>query len=89
MAYNYAGDLVVPSEYCLILFVSCLEYNANYLLVGEVPYNSTKSGKMEYLPVTMSLVVARGCDLMLADMVVEMEKEGILCPVSVGTRLYP
>jgi hypothetical protein len=44
---------------------------------------------MEYLPVTMSLVAARGCDLMLANMVLEMEKEGILRPVSVGTKLYP
>ncbi|KAJ5688316.1 hypothetical protein N7536_010935 [Penicillium majusculum] len=57
--------------------------------IGEVPYNSTKSGKMEYLPVTMSLVAARGCDLMLANMVEQMEQEGILRPVSVGTRLYP
>lgn len=65
------------------------ECNADCFLVGEVPYNSTKSGRVEYLPVTMSLVAARGCDLMLANMVKQMEQEGILRPVSVGTRLYP
>lgn len=71
----------------IVLFFA--ECNADCFVVGEVPYNSTKSGKMEYLPVTMSLVAARGCDLMLADMVAQMEQEGILRPVSVGPRLYP
>jgi hypothetical protein len=57
--------------------------------VGEVPYNSTKSGKIEYTPVTMSLVAARGCDLMVANMVKDMEARGILKPVATGPRLYP
>ncbi|KAJ5771067.1 uncharacterized protein N7511_003118 [Penicillium nucicola] len=57
--------------------------------IGEVPYNSTKSGKVEYTPVTMSLIAARGCDLMLASLVKEMEARGILKPVSTGPRLYP
>ncbi|KAL2820955.1 amidase signature domain-containing protein [Aspergillus cavernicola] len=57
--------------------------------IGEIPFNSTKSGKTEYLPVTMSLVAARGCDLMLANMVSEMESRGILHAVAVGPRLYP
>ncbi|KAL3449918.1 amidase signature domain-containing protein [Aspergillus insuetus] len=57
--------------------------------IGEIPYNSTKSGKTEYLPVTMSIVAARGCDLMVASMVREMEALGILKPVAAGTMLYP
>ncbi|GKZ48282.1 hypothetical protein AbraIFM66951_012045 [Aspergillus brasiliensis] len=57
--------------------------------IGEIPYNSTKSGKTEYLPVTMSIVAARGCDLMVASMVREMEAQGILKPVAAGTMLYP
>ncbi|PKX91428.1 amidase signature enzyme [Aspergillus novofumigatus IBT 16806] len=57
--------------------------------IGEIPYNSTKSGKTEYLPVTMSIVAARGCDLMVASMVREMEAQGILKPVATGKRLYP
>lgn len=44
---------------------------------------------MEYAPVTMSLVAARGCDLMLANMVREMEAQGILVPVATGPMLYP
>ncbi|GES66151.1 amidase signature enzyme [Aspergillus terreus] len=57
--------------------------------IGEIPYNSTKSGKTEYVPVTMSLVAARGCDLMVANMVAAMEEQGIVKPVAVGPRLYP
>ncbi|KAJ5343259.1 hypothetical protein MYU51_021373 [Penicillium brevicompactum] len=57
--------------------------------IGEVPYNSTKSGKVEYTPVTMSLVAARGCDLMVANMVKDMEARGILRPVATGPKLYP
>ncbi|KAJ6091605.1 hypothetical protein N7467_003574 [Penicillium canescens] len=57
--------------------------------IGEVPYNSTKSGKIEYTPVTVSLVAARGCDLMVANMVKDMEARGILKPVATGPRLYP
>ncbi|KUL83158.1 hypothetical protein ZTR_10119 [Talaromyces verruculosus] len=57
--------------------------------IGEVPYNSTISGKTEYIPVTMSLVAARGCDLMLANMVREMEADGILTPVATGSTMYP
>ncbi|KAL3457272.1 amidase signature domain-containing protein [Aspergillus heterothallicus] len=57
--------------------------------IGEIPFNSTKSGKTEYLPVTMSIVAARGCDLMVASMVRDMEAQGILKPVAAGTMLYP
>lgn len=60
-----------------------------FCLVGEVLYNNTKGGKTEFLPVTMSLVAARGCDLMLANMVREMEAQDILKPVVVGPMLYP
>jgi hypothetical protein len=37
----------------------------------------------------MSIVAARGCDLMVASMVREMEAQGILKPVAAGTMLYP
>lgn len=57
--------------------------------IGEIPYNSTVSLKTEYMPVTMSLVVARGCDLMLANLVKELEEVGILVPVQTGNRMYP
>ncbi|CAG8283967.1 unnamed protein product [Penicillium olsonii] len=57
--------------------------------VGEIPYNSTVSLKTEYMPVTMSFVAARGCDLMVVNLIEDMEKAGILKPVSTGPRMYP
>ncbi|KAG8170022.1 hypothetical protein KVR01_000767 [Diaporthe batatas] len=57
--------------------------------IGEVPYNSTKSMHVEYLPVSMAVRVARGCDHVLASLVAKMEEEGIVRPVATGPRLYP
>ena len=56
--------------------------------VGEVSYASTVSLRTEYMPVTMSLVAARGCDLMLASLVKDLEKAGILKAVGTGSRVY-
>ncbi|KAJ5678862.1 hypothetical protein N7462_007106 [Penicillium macrosclerotiorum] len=57
--------------------------------VGEIPYNSTVSLKIEHMPVTMSFVAARGCDLMLANLILDLQNKGILKPVSTGPKMYP
>lgn len=57
--------------------------------VGEIPYNSSVTFKTEYMPVTMSLIAARGCDLMLVNLIEDLEKEGILKPVSTGSMMHP
>lgn len=57
--------------------------------VGEIPYNSTVSLKTEAMPVTMSFVAAKGCDLMLANLIEDMEKAGDITPVRTGPRMYP
>ncbi|POS74304.1 hypothetical protein DHEL01_v207297 [Diaporthe helianthi] len=57
--------------------------------IGEVPYNSTKSLHVEYLPVSMALRMARGCDYVLASLVAKLEEEEIIRPVATGPRLYP
>ncbi|KAJ5205176.1 Amidase [Penicillium cf. griseofulvum] len=57
--------------------------------VGEVPYYSTISLQTEFMPVTMSFMAARGCDLMLVNLIENLEKAGILNPVSTGSMMYP
>ncbi|KAK7709562.1 hypothetical protein SLS64_003619 [Diaporthe eres] len=57
--------------------------------IGEVPYNSTKSLQTEYLPVSMALRMARGCDYALANLVGKLEEAEILRPVAAGSRLFP
>ncbi|KAI3396307.1 hypothetical protein diail_12329 [Diaporthe ilicicola] len=57
--------------------------------IGEVPYNSTKSLQVEYLPVSMAIRLARGCDFVLASLVSKMEEANIIRPVAVGSKLFP
>ncbi|OQE34681.1 hypothetical protein PENCOP_c016G07770 [Penicillium coprophilum] len=57
--------------------------------VGEVPYYSTISLQTEFMPVTMSFVAARGCDLMLVNLIEDLEQAGILKPVRTGSMMYP
>lgn len=57
--------------------------------IGEVAYNSTKSLHEEYLPVSMALRMARGCDYALANLVAKLEEEEIVRPVAAGSRLFP
>lgn len=57
--------------------------------IGEVPYNSTKTLQTEYLPVSMALRMARGCDYVLANLVGKLEEADILRPVAAGSRLFP
>ena len=56
--------------------------------IGEAPYNSTISGKTEYLPVTMAVQVARECDFVLGSLVQALEEANITKPVSTGSRMY-
>jgi hypothetical protein len=55
--------------------------------VGEIPYESTISLKTEYLPVAVNMLVAPGCDLVLANLVKELEETGILRPSRAGSRI--
>ena len=55
--------------------------------VGEVSYESTISLQTEYLPVGVNLLVAPGCDLVLANLVKELEQEGILRASRAGSRI--
>ncbi|KAI1073752.1 amidase signature domain-containing protein [Whalleya microplaca] len=57
--------------------------------IGEIPYDSTVTLQAEYMPVTMGLRMARGCDYVLANLVRDLEDAGVLRPVATGSRLYP
>ncbi|KAH8730804.1 glutamyl-tRNA amidotransferase [Phaeosphaeriaceae sp. PMI808] len=46
--------------------------------IGEAPYNSTITGHVEYLPVSVNLMVAKGCDGMLFSLIARLHAAGIL-----------
>jgi len=56
--------------------------------IGEAPYNSTITGQVEYLPVTLSFITAKNCDLMLFNLFAALQDAGILSPVLTGSRLF-
>lgn len=53
--------------------------------LGETAYVSGVTGKTEYLPVTVDMVAARGCDAVIFEIVEGMVREGLLGLGVVGT----
>jgi Asp-tRNA(Asn)/Glu-tRNA(Gln) amidotransferase A subunit family amidase len=56
--------------------------------IGQVAYNSTISGTLEYLPVTISLMAAKGCDYMLLNLIEALSTAGIISGVKVGAAAF-
>ena len=56
--------------------------------IGQVGYNSTISGRLEYLPVTISFMAAKGCDYMLLNLIEALSDAGIVSSVNVGTTAF-
>ncbi|KAH9942204.1 amidase signature enzyme [Epithele typhae] len=56
--------------------------------IGEVPYNSTITGTTEFLPVTISFIAAKNCDLMLFNLFAALQDAGIIKPVVTGSRIW-
>jgi hypothetical protein len=52
--------------------------------IGMVPYSSNVTFHEEMVPVTINMVVKRGCDFMLMNMIEKMADAGILQTVKTG-----
>jgi hypothetical protein len=73
--------------------------------IGQVPYQSTITNHTEYLPISVSLYAAAGCDYVLWDLAAALQVsrnslgqklvrltnqvKGIISPVATGTLAYP
>lgn len=57
--------------------------------IGQVPYQSTVSDHTEYLPLSVTLFAAAGCDYQLWDLAAKLEHAGVTSPVAAGTMAYP
>ena len=55
--------------------------------VGQVKYNSTITQHEELLPVSVRIMAARGCDLMLLDLINELADAGIVPQIKTGDNL--
>jgi hypothetical protein len=52
--------------------------------IGEAAYNSTITGHVEYLPVTVDIMAAKGCDGMLFGLIGELWAKGIVKTAKTG-----
>ncbi|PVH99545.1 amidase signature enzyme [Periconia macrospinosa] len=52
--------------------------------IGEAPYNSSVTGHVEYLPVTVNFMAAKGCDGMLFGLVERLFEVGLVKSVLAG-----
>jgi hypothetical protein len=52
--------------------------------LGQAPYNSTVTGHEEFLPVTVDIMAAKGCDGMLFNLINELVSTGVVKPPVAG-----
>lgn len=52
--------------------------------IGQVPYISAVSKKMEMVPVSINMVIRRGCDSVVFDMIKKLADRGLLQVVDTG-----
>jgi hypothetical protein len=65
--------------------ISVMAENPDFVVpLGEAPYNSTITGHVEYLPVTVNFMVAKGCDGMLFSLIGDLYEAGVLKESKVG-----
>ncbi|KAK8865571.1 hypothetical protein IAR55_000715 [Kwoniella newhampshirensis] len=57
--------------------------------IGQIPYESTVSNHTEYLPLTVTMFAANGCDYVLWDLAARLQETGIISSVAAGSVPYP
>lgn len=56
--------------------------------IGQAAYNSTITGQVEYLPVAVDILAAKGCDGMIFELAERLYAAGIIRQPGVGSLLY-
>jgi hypothetical protein len=56
--------------------------------IGQVPYFSNITFREEMVPVTIDMVVKRGCDFMLYNLIERLADEGVLKSVKTGRTAF-
>ncbi|EWZ31340.1 amidase signature domain-containing protein [Fusarium oxysporum Fo47] len=69
-------------------FISPMAGNPDFSIpIGQFKYDSSITRHVEYLPVSIRIMAAEGCDGMLLDLVNDLVKAGILSQVQPGNNL--
>lgn len=74
------------SIYSFGYLVGCPDYA---IPVAEIPYLSSATDQIEYLPVSISLIGHPGSDLELFNIMLQLHEAGVISDVTTGKRLFP
>ncbi|EUC43328.1 hypothetical protein COCMIDRAFT_101179 [Bipolaris oryzae ATCC 44560] len=83
LAVRPEGAAVTGASICPIF--GCADFTVP---IGQVPYQSNVTFHEEMVPVTINMVVKRGCDFVLYNMISKLADEGILKTVKTGRTAY-
>lgn len=83
LAVTPPGAAITGAGICPIY--GCADFT---IPIGQVPYFSEVTFHEEMVPVTINMVVKRGCDFVLYNMIEKMADAGILSAVKTGKTAY-
>ena len=72
-------------RYELIFCCSCADFT---IPLGQVPYHSPVTYVTEQFPVSINMIVRRGCDFVLFNMVEKLARAGIIQAVKTGKQAF-
>ncbi|KAF2458735.1 amidase family protein [Lineolata rhizophorae] len=83
LAVTPEGAAVTCASICPIF--GCADFT---IPIGQVPYQSNVTFHEEMVPVTVNLIVKRGCDFVLYNMIERLADEGVLKTVMTGREAF-
>ena len=83
LAIKPPGAAITGANICPIF--GCADFTVP---IGQVPYRSNVTFHEEMVPVTINLVVKRGCDFVLYNMIERLADEGVLKTVKTGRTAF-
>ena len=87
--YTQNGNLPLVSGLLGGLFIAPFSEVTDVVVpIDQVTYYSNVTNHEEYLPVTVNILAARGCDLMLLDLVNDLVTDKILPRVKTGNSIF-
>lgn len=82
---NYSPPATVTNGVGFCSFAGCADFTVP---IGEVPYFSNVTQVEEMVPVTLSLVMRRGCDFSLFNLITKLADVGVLKAVKTGRTAF-
>lgn len=83
LAVTPEGAAITGAGICPIF--GCADFTVP---IGQVPYQSNVTFHKEMVPVTINMVVKRGCDFVLYNMIEKLADEGVLKTVKTGRTAF-